>query len=108
VDEAANDVRDRVARARAKLPQDVEEPVVAKRDADASPIMWLALASEHMSQLDLSRLAETQIQDRLAKLPGVSEVIIAGERRYAMRIWIDNSRLTAHNLTIDDVAAALQ
>jgi multidrug efflux pump len=108
VDEAANDVRDRVARARSKLPQDVEEPVVAKRDADASPIMWLALASENMSQLDLSRLAETQIQDRLAKLPGVSEVIIAGERRYAMRIWIDNSRLTAHNLTIDDVAAALQ
>ena len=108
VDEAANDVRDRVARARNKLPEDVEEPVVAKRDADASPIMWLALSGEHMSQLELSTLAETQIQDRLAKLPGVSEVIIAGERRFSMRIWIDNSRLTAHNLTIDDVAAALQ
>ena len=108
VDEAANDVRDRVARARNKLPEDVEEPVVAKRDADASPIMWLALSGERMSQLELSTLAETQIQDRLAKLPGVSEVIIAGERRFSMRIWIDNSRLTAHNLTIDDVAAALQ
>jgi multidrug efflux pump len=56
----------------------------------------------------LSILAETQIQDRLAKLPGVSEVIIAGERRFSMRIWIDNSRLTAHNLTIDDIAAALR
>jgi multidrug efflux pump len=108
VDEAANDVRDRVARARKKLPDDVEEPVVAKRDADASPIMWLALSGERTSQLELSTLAETQIQDRLAKLPGVSEVIIAGERRFSMRVWIDNSRLTAHNLTIDDVAAALQ
>ena len=108
VDEAANDVRDRVARARSKLPDDVEEPVVAKRDADASPIMWIALFSDHTSQLELSTLAETQIQDRLAKLPGVSEVIIAGERRFSMRVWIDNSRLTAHNLTIDDVAAALR
>ncbi|MBX3025650.1 efflux RND transporter permease subunit [bacterium] len=108
VDEAANDVRDRVARARRKLPDDVEEPVVAKREADASPILWLALFGDHTSQLALSTLAETQIQDRLAKLPGVSEVIIAGERRYSMRVWIDNSRLTAHALTIADVAAALQ
>jgi multidrug efflux pump len=90
---------------RNKLPDDVDEPVVAKRDADASPILWLALSGEHISQLELSTLAETQIQDRLAKLPGVSEVIIAGERRFSMRIWIDNSRLTAHNLTIDDIAA---
>ncbi len=108
VDEAANDVRDRVARARNKLPDDVDEPVVAKREADASPILWLALFGDHTSQLALSTLAETQIQDRLAKLPGVSEVIIAGERRFSMRIWIDNSRLTAHNLTIDDVADALR
>ncbi|MFN8642007.1 MAG: efflux RND transporter permease subunit [Candidatus Binatia bacterium] len=108
VDEAANDVRDRVARARRQLPEDVDEPIVAKRDADASPILWLALFSDRLSQLELSTLAETQIQDRLAKLPGVSEVIIAGERRFSMRIWIDNSRLAAHNLTIDDVADALQ
>ena len=108
IDEAANDVRDRVARARNKLPQEADEPIVAKRDADASPIMWLALSGAGASQLDLSTYAERQIQDRLAKLPGVSEVIIAGERRYSMRVWIDNSRLTAHNLTIDDVSAALQ
>ncbi len=108
VDAAANDVRDRVARARRNLPDDIEEPIVAKRDADASPIMWLALYGDTMSQIELSVLAETQIQDRLAKLPGVSEVLIAGERRYAMRVWIDNSRLTAQHLTIDDVAQALQ
>jgi multidrug efflux pump len=108
VDEAANDVRDRVARVRNKLPDEVEEPIVAKRDADASPVLWLALAGTHTSQVELSTLAETQIQDRLAKLPGVSEVIIAGERRFSMRVWIDNSRLTAHNLTIADVDAALR
>ncbi|MDX2167006.1 MAG: efflux RND transporter permease subunit [Deltaproteobacteria bacterium] len=108
VDEAANDVRDRVARVRNKLPDEVEEPIVAKRDADASPVLWLALAGAHTSQVELSTLAETQIQDRLAKLPGVSEVIIAGERRFSMRVWIDNSRLTAHNLTIADVDAALR
>ncbi|MGH7786737.1 MAG: efflux RND transporter permease subunit [Candidatus Binatia bacterium] len=108
VDEAANDVRDRVARARNKLPGEVDEPIVAKRDADASPIMWLALFGDKYSQVEISTIAETQIQDRLSKLPGVSEVIIAGERRFSMRVWIDNSRLTAHNLTIADVAAALQ
>lgn len=107
IDEAANDVRDRVARARDELPDDVEEPIVAKRDADASPIMWLALYGKDYSQIEISTIAETQIQDRLAKLPGVSEVLIAGEKRFSMRIWIDNSRLTAHGLTIADVQAAL-
>ncbi|HEY8516013.1 MAG TPA: efflux RND transporter permease subunit [Candidatus Binatia bacterium] len=107
VDVAANDVRDRVARARDELPDDAEEPVVAKRDADASPIMWLALYGDDYSQIQISTIAETQVQDRLAKLPGVSEVLIAGEKRFSMRIWIDNSRLTAHGLTIADVQTAL-
>ncbi|MEW6272284.1 MAG: efflux RND transporter permease subunit [Thermodesulfobacteriota bacterium] len=107
VDVAANDVRDRVARARDDLPDDVDEPVVAKRDADAFPIMWLALYGDDYSQIQISTIAETQVQDRLAKLPGVSEVLIAGEKRFSMRIWIDNSRLTAHGLTIADVQTAL-
>ena len=108
VDAAANDVRDRVARARADLPDDVDEPVVAKRDADASPILWIALYGSGYSQIEISTLAETQIQDRLGKLPGVSEVLIAGEKRFSMRVWIDNDRLTAHGLTVADVAAALK
>jgi multidrug efflux pump len=108
VDLAANDVRDRVARARADLPEDVEEPVVAKRDADGSPIMWLALYGGGYDQIELSTLAETQLQDRLGKLPGVSEVLIAGEQRFSMRVWIDNARLTAQGLTIADVAQALE
>jgi multidrug efflux pump len=108
VDAAAADVRDRVARARSTLPQDVEEPVIAKRSADARPIQWIALFGGGLTQIELSTLAETQLRDRLAKLPGVAEVWLAGERRYAMRLWIDNTRLTGQGLTIADVAAALK
>ncbi len=108
VDLAANDVRDRVARVRRDLPEEVEEPQVAKRDADASPIMWLALYGGGFDQIQLSTLAETRLQDRLSRLPGVSEVLIAGEKRFSMRVWIDNGRLTAHRLTVADVAAALR
>jgi len=108
VDAAAADVRDRVARARRDLPQDVNEPVIAKRSADARPIQWIALSGGGLSQIELSTLADTRIKDRLAKLPGVAEVMLAGERRYAMRLWIDNTRLTGQALTIADVAAALQ
>ncbi len=108
VDAAANDVRDRVARVRGDLPDEIEEPVVAKRDADAFPILWLALFGEDQSQIEISTLAETLVQDRLGKLPGVSEVLIAGEQRFSMRVWIDNGRLTAHGLTVADVASALE
>jgi len=107
VDEAANDVRDRVARVRGTLPDEVKDPVVAKSDADASPIIWMALASERYGQLELSTIAETRLKDRLSKLPGVATIIIAGERRHAMRVWIDNVRLTATNLTIAEVEQAL-
>ena len=108
VDSAAADVRDRVARARRELPQDVDEPVIAKRSADARPIQWISLSGGGLSQIELSTLADTRIKDRLAKLPGVAEVMLAGERRFAMRIWIDNTRLTGQGLTIADVAAALK
>ncbi|HWP66252.1 MAG TPA: efflux RND transporter permease subunit [Candidatus Limnocylindria bacterium] len=108
VDLAANDVRDRVARALPRLPEEAEQPVVAKRDADAFPVLWLALYGGGYDQIALSTIAETQLQDRLSKLPGVSEIIIAGEQRFSMRVWIDNERLTAHRLTIADVATTLE
>jgi multidrug efflux pump len=104
---AANDVRDRVARARASLPEEVEDPVVAKQDSDARPVFWLALFGEGYDQIRLTTIAENQIVDRLAKLPGVASVIIAGERRYSMRIWVDNLRLSAQDVTIADLRAAL-
>jgi len=108
VENAANDVRDRVARARGQLPDEIDDPVVAKQDSDAWPVMWVALSSDTRDQVALTRIAELYIKDRIGKLPGVSTVLIGGERRYAMRVWIDNGRLTAHNLTVADVAAALE
>ena len=108
VDLAANDVRDRVARVRRLLPDEVDAPIVAKLEADASPVLWLALSGDGYTQIQLSTIAETQIRDRLAKLPGVAAVIIGGERRYSMRVWLDNGRLAAQSVTIADVAAALR
>ena len=108
VDAAAADVRDKVARARRDLPADVEDPVVAKRSVDARPVMWTALSGGGLSALELSTLAETRMRDRLAKLPGVADVILAGERRYSMRLWLDNDLLTAHNLVVAGVAEALR
>ena len=108
VDEAANDVRDRISRALNDLPENAESPIVSRADADARPIMFIALGGGGKSQLELSTIAERDIRDRLAKLPGVANVILAGERRLSIRVWIDNRRLTAHSLTVADVAAALE
>lgn len=107
VEAAANDVRDRVARSRSVLPSEVDDPVIAKRDSDAFPIMWLALSGESYTQIQLSQIVESQVKDRLGRLPGVADTMIGGERRYSMRIWIDNPQLTARDLTVADVAAAL-
>ena len=106
-DLAAADVRDRVARARSRLPADIDEPIVAKQDADAQAVVWLALYGGR-DQIELTHIAENLVQDRLAKLPGVGVVMIAGERRMSMRVWIDNDRLTSYLLTVADVDAALR
>ena len=108
VDSAANDVRDRVARVRAGLPEAADESVVAKIEADALPIIWLALSSTQHSALEITDFADRFIADSLKTLPGVASVIIGGERRYAMRIWLDRDRLAAHGLTAQDVELALQ
>lgn len=108
IEDAANDVRDRVALARHKLPDDAEDPIISKRDTRGDVVLWLALSGEGYDPMRLTDIAENQIKDRLSKLPGVSEITIGGERRYAMRIWIDNRLLTARGLTIADVAASLQ
>jgi multidrug efflux pump len=105
---AANDVRDRVARARNQLPEEIDEPVVAKRDSDAQAVMWLALSGEQYDQVQLTTIAEKLLIDRLAKLAGVANVIIGGERRYSMRVWVENRRLASQYATIADIAAALQ
>ena len=107
-DAAANDVRDRVSRARALLPDAVDEPVIAKVEADAQAIIWLRLSSERHGALEISDYADRYVVDRLKTLPGVASVIIGGERRYAMRLWLDRARLAAYRLTPQDVEDALR
>ncbi len=108
VDSAANDVRDRVARVRGRLPDETDDPVVAKIEADAQAIMWLAFSSDRYSALDITDYADRVIVDRLQALPGVASVIIGGERRYAMRVWLDRDRMAAYGLTPQDVENALK
>lgn len=107
-DAAASDVRDRVARARDLLPEEVDEPIVAKVEADAQPIMWMSLNSETASQLDVSETADLVVQDRLQVLPGVASVLLFAERRYSMRVSVDREKLAGFNLTPQDVETALR
>ena len=108
IEAAASDVRDRVARSRGQLPDEVEEPIIAKQEGDARPIMWLAVTGAEYDQIQLSQIVDLQVKDRLSKLEGVSGVMISGERRYSMRIWINNDGLVAQGLTISDVVDALK
>ncbi len=107
-DVAASDVRDRVSRVRGRLPAEVEEPVIAKVEADAQSIIFIAFTSDRHSTIEISDYADRYIRDRLQNLPGVAEVRIFGERRYAMRIWVDRTRLAAYDLTVQDLEAALR
>jgi multidrug efflux pump len=107
-DGAAADVRDRVARVRSLLPTNIDEPVVAKVEADAQPVIYLAFFSSRHSTLEVTDYADRYVKDRLQNLDGVSQIRIFGERRYAMRIWLDRTRLAAYGLTPQDVEAALR
>jgi multidrug efflux pump len=107
-DTAAADVRDRVGRVRGRLPDEIEEPVISKSEADAQPIMYLAFSSDRHSQLEITDFADRVVKDRLQSITGVAEATIFGERRYAMRIWLDAARLAAYNLTPQDVETAVQ
>ncbi len=105
---AANDARDRVARVRGTLPDEAEDPVVAKIEADAQAIIWLAFSSDRQSPLEITDYADRVVADQLKTLPGVASVIIGGERRYAMRLWLDPGRMAALGITVQDVEAALR
>jgi multidrug efflux pump len=105
---AASDVRDRVARARFGLPDEVKNPIVSKADSDGGGLIWMNLNGGGLDQIELATLLETKIEDRLTKLPGVAQLYVLGERRMAIRLWIDHHRLTARGLVIADVAEALR
>jgi multidrug efflux pump len=108
VEAAAQDTRDKVARVRERLPEDVEEPVVAKQDADAQPFFWLALTGENYDLLQLSDIGDRLVKTRLQSLPGVGQARIFGERRFSMRVWLSASELSARGLTVQDVRQAIR
>lgn len=107
IDDAANDVRDRVSRVVGRLPDQAQPPEVSKADTDSQPIMILFLRSTAMNRLELTDYADRYLIDRLATVPGVAQVQIYGEQRYAMRIWLDAAALAARGLTVTDVESAL-
>ncbi|MBV0932055.1 efflux RND transporter permease subunit [Marinobacterium weihaiense] len=106
-DDAASEVRDRVGRVRGQLPDDIEEPVVAKSEADAQPIIWIALSSDTHTTMEVTDYAENRVKDPLQTVPGVASVMIVGERRYAMRIWLDPQKMAAYRIVPGDIEAAL-
>ncbi len=105
---AANDVRDKVSGARRRLPEDAEPPTVNKADADSDPIIFLNINSESRSLLELSSIAENTFKERLQTISGISEIRIWGEKRYAMRLWMDPLKLAAYQLTPLDVLQAVE
>ncbi|MBX7158622.1 MAG: efflux RND transporter permease subunit [Verrucomicrobiae bacterium] len=108
VDIGAQDVRDRVSRVRGLLPKDVEEPIIAKQDADAEAIMWIALSSDRYSTLELTEIAERQFKDRLQTLSGVGGIQLGGEKRKAMRLWLDSEKMAARGITANDIRETLE
>jgi len=108
IDLAAQDVRDRVSRVRGALPEDILEPVVAKQDADAQAVLWVAMNSDQHSPLELSTIGERIVKPRFQTVAGVSSIIIGGEKRFAMRLWLDSERMAARRVTVLDVQRALR
>ncbi len=107
-EDAAADVRDRVSRVRARLPDAIDEPVIAKVEADATPTIWLAFSSESLSPLEITDLINRVVKPRLQTVPGVADVQINGDRLFAMRIWVDPDKLASFRLTVQDVEDALR
>jgi multidrug efflux pump len=108
IESATNDVRDAVNRVTATLPVEADPPQVAKQDADAQPVVWLNLYSDRLDTLALTDYAQRFLVDQLSAASGVARVIIGGQQRYAMRVWLDRSALAARGLTVNDVVAALR
>ena len=100
---AANDVRDKVSRAQRYLPRDCDPPTVSKADADATPILMVAIQSDKRSLLELSEIADLTVKEQLQTIPDVSGVQIWGEKRYSMRIWLDPIKMSAYGITPIDI-----
>src|SRR6478736_681628 len=107
-DTAAAEVRDRTSRVRARLPQAIDEPVIAKVEADAFPVIWLAFTSDTLNPLQINDLVNRIVKPRLQTVTGVADVRIFGERKYAMRVWLDADKLAGYRLTTQDVEDAIR
>lgn len=105
---AAQDVRDAVSRTLGDLPEDVEDPIVSKENSNAQPVMWIAFYSEVFNTTELTQIADEQVRERLQTVSGVSNVIIGGEKRQAIRLRLDRERMAARGVTVQDLAAALK
>jgi multidrug efflux pump len=108
VDEAANDVRDRIGRVLSQLPPEADPPRIAKSDSDTQPVMWLTFTSDRHSTLELTDIAERMVVDRMSVVEGVARVRLSGARRFAMRIWLDREAMAARGVTSEDITAALR
>jgi multidrug efflux pump len=107
-DTAAAEVRDRTSRVRNRLPQTIEEPVIAKVEADAFPVIWLAFSSDTLDALQINDLVNRVVKPRLQTVTGVADVRIFGERKYAMLVSLDHARLSSYKLTPQDVEDAIR
>ena len=108
LEKSANDVRDKVSQAYKTLPQDIDAPpIVTKSDANSDPIIFVSVVSTKMTDIELGMYVENEMQEKLQTIPGVSQVTLFGQRRPAMRLWIDPQKLAAHGLTVDDISTAL-
>ena len=107
-DAAAAEVRDRTSRVRNKLPQSIDEPVIAKVEADAFPVIWLAFTSDSLTRLQINDLVNRIVKPRLQTVTGVADVRIFGERKYAMRVWLDPRKMAAYRLTTQDIEDAIR
>ena len=108
IDEAANDIRDRVGRVVNRLPEDVDPPRVAKADSDARPIQWFSLRSPNMNSMALTDYADRYLVDQFTSIDGVANVRVNGAGRYSMRVWLDRQKLAARGLSAEDIEAALR
>jgi multidrug efflux pump len=108
IESAANDVRDRVSRVLNNLPEEAEPPEVSKVDTTSDAIMWMNLESDKRTQLELTDYAQRYLVDRFSVVKGVAQIRISGERRFAMRVWLDRQAMAARRLTVQDIEDALR
>lgn len=108
IEEAANDVRDRIARAKRQLPDDVDEPLINKSDSDADPVIILTISSDKRSSIELTKIVENNIQPQIELLEGISNLQLWGAQDPVMRIWLDTEKMAAFDIPVSDIEAALR